>query len=141
MTVRRLTPGDENIASEIAATFKNAVPSGEHLRGFLADSAIYLFAAAVEGKPVGFALGYRLPRLDGESAMMMLYEIEVLEAFRRQGIGRKLIEALLGYSQQEGHLKAFVITEESNLAAMRLYQSVGGIRTLSDEAVFIFRGK
>jgi ribosomal protein S18 acetylase RimI-like enzyme len=55
--------------------------------------------------------------------MFFVYELAVGEGYRRQGIGRRLMQELL-FGQEE----AFVLTEAENEAAMALYASLGGTR-------------
>ncbi len=49
----------------------------------------------------------------------------VLPAFRRNHIGKALIEALLRQAKKKGAVKTFLEVRKSNLPAISLYQSVG----------------
>ena len=83
-----------------------------------------VFVAAFDGEtPVGFAFGYALPRRHGRPTIFFVYEIDVDQSYRRQGIGRRLMEELL-FGQDD----AFVLTDAGNDAAMGLYASLGGTR-------------
>ena len=83
-----------------------------------------VFVAAFDGEtPVGFAFGYALPRRHGRPTIFFVYEIDVDQSYRRQGIGRRLMEELL-FGQDD----AFVLTDAGNEAAMALYASLGGTR-------------
>jgi ribosomal protein S18 acetylase RimI-like enzyme len=55
--------------------------------------------------------------------MFFVYEIGVDEAYRRRGIGRRLMRELL-----EGYDESFVLTDADNVAANALYANVGGTR-------------
>jgi ribosomal protein S18 acetylase RimI-like enzyme len=90
----------------------------------LADERTVFVAAFAGEEPIGFAFGYELPRFEGRPTMFFVYEIGVDEPYRRQGIGRRLMEALL-----EGREEAFVLTEPDNDAANALYSSLGGTRS------------
>jgi aminoglycoside 3-N-acetyltransferase I len=115
-TLRRLGPGDEDVVGRFATQ--------EPQSALLADERT-VFVAAFDGdEPIGFAFGYELPRRDGRPTMFFVYEIDVDEAYRRRGIGRRLMETLL-----EGHEEAFVLTEPENDAANALYASLGGTRS------------
>ena len=114
-TIRRLGPGDEDVIRVFA--------EDEPRTALLADDRT-IFVAAFDGEtPVGFAFGYVLPRRHGRPTMFFVYELDVDEAYRRQGIGRRLMEELL-FGQEE----AFVLTDATNDAAMALYASLGGTR-------------
>jgi ribosomal protein S18 acetylase RimI-like enzyme len=115
-TIRRLGPGDEDVVRCLAER--------EPRTALLADERTLFFAAFDGDHPVGFAFGYDLPRRHGKAAIRFVYEIDVDEPYRRQGLGRRLLEALL-----EGSEEAFVLTEADNEAANALYASLGGVRS------------
>lgn len=114
-TIRRLGPGDEDVIRALA--------EDEPQTALLADDRT-VFVAAFDGEtPVGFAFGYVLPRRHGRPTIFFVYEIDVDERYRRQGIGRRLLEELLSDEEE-----AFVLTDAGNEAAMALYASMGGTR-------------
>ena len=114
-TIRRLGPGDEDVVRRLA--------EDEPQTALLADGRT-VFVAAFDGdEPVGFAFGYVLPRRHGKPTGMFVYELGVAEPYRRQGIGRRLMQALLA-----GQDEAYVLTEPDNDAANALYASLGGKR-------------
>ena len=114
-TIRRLGPGDEDVIRAFA--------EDEAQTALLTDDRT-IFVAAFDGEtPIGFAFGYVLPRRHGRPTVFFVYELEVDERYRRQGIGRRLMEELL-FGQEE----AFVLTDAGNEAAMALYASLGGTR-------------
>ena len=114
-TIRRLGPGDEDVIRALA--------EDEPQTALLADDRT-TFVAAFDGEtPIGFAFGYALPRRHGRPTIFFVYELDVHERYRRQGIGRRLMEELLS-----GHEEAFVLTDADNDAAMTLYASLGGTR-------------
>ena len=100
-----------------------ALADDEAQTALLADDRTIFVAAFDDETPVGFAFGYVLPRRHGRPTTFFVYEIDVDEAYRRQGIGRRLMEELL-FGQEE----AFVLTDAENDAAMALYASLGGTR-------------
>jgi ribosomal protein S18 acetylase RimI-like enzyme len=57
---------------------------------------------------------------------MFLYELAVDERFRRRGIGRQLVEALMALAQRRGCYGMWVLADTDNVAAVRTYQSAGG---------------
>lgn len=61
--------------------------------------------------------------------MLLLYEIEVGEAKRGEGIGRSLVEAFLELGRREGHRKMWLLTDEDNAAATSSYEVAGGQRS------------
>ena len=113
--IRRLGRGDEEVIRALA--------EDEAQTALLADDRT-VFVAAFDGEtPIGFAFGYVLPRRHGRPTMLFVYEVDVDERYRRQGIGRRLLDELLA-----GQDEAFVLTDAGNEAAMALYASAGGTR-------------
>ena len=61
---------------------------------------VWHFAASHEGKPIGETT------LCCGAGVAGIYEVEVLEEFRRRGIGTALVQAALQQGQQLGHAAA-----------------------------------
>jgi len=75
-----------------------------------------LMVAVCDGRIAGFAVARRVAEDEGE-----LLNLAVDPAFRRRGIGRRLVEALTS-----GHPGVFWLeVRESNLGARKLYESLG----------------
>ncbi|MAF10018.1 hypothetical protein CMK11_06155 [Candidatus Poribacteria bacterium] len=108
------------------------------VQALLGDSRAYLMIGYVEDDPAGFALAYALPRIDARGAMLYLHEVDVLPGFRRMGVATALMDALLGICGEAGFSEMFVISNQSNQAAMRLYESTGGERPAADDVVFVY---
>lgn len=140
MNIRRLTVEDTAYAMVAAQRFKGRFPDADSMDEFLASTQNVLLIAEEEGVPLGFLLAYRLARWDQARPMVFLYEIEVLEAHRRRGIGRALVTELLALGRREGCLKLFVITNAANEAAMALYQAMGAQRLANDDVLLTFSG-
>jgi ribosomal protein S18 acetylase RimI-like enzyme len=115
VTIRQLRPGDEDVVRALADDGPQTA--------LLGDDRTTFIAAFAGDEPVGFAFGYELPRRHGRPTVFFVYEVEVDERYRRRGIGRRLLEALLA-----GRGDAFVLTEPDNDAANALYASLGGTR-------------
>src|SRR5579872_2366679 len=121
MEVRRLTSGDEAKVQEAASLFDHP-PDEAAVRAFLADPHSYLFVAYLDGRPAGFARAHAMRCLETPRLQMLLYEIGVAPEYRRRGAARALIEALERLCRERGFWEMFVITNESNGPAMRLYE-------------------
>lgn len=114
--VRRLGPGDEAVVRRLA---EKDPPQ----TALLADERTVFFVAFDGDEPVGFAFGYLLPRRHGKPTGMFVYELEVDERYRRQGIATRLMRALIATAPE-----AYVFTEPDNDAANALYAALGGTR-------------
>ena len=137
MTVayRRLGPADSELARAVVARFKSARPGSKYARQWLESDRHILVVALDAGAPVGWVYGYELPRVDRKETMFLLYEIDVDEVYRRRGIGTELLRRFRDLAPGA----VWLLTNESNEPAMRLYQSAGGERPNDDDAMFRFK--
>ena len=94
---------------------------------FLETEGNIFIAALDDNIPIGFLAAYRLPRIDSEKAMILIYELEVGPDYRGRGTGRKLLENIKEIAADDNIVKMWVLTNRSNRAAVGLYQSCGGI--------------
>jgi aminoglycoside 3-N-acetyltransferase I len=136
--VRRLRPGEEAVVLAARSLFDHP-PLRSAVRTYLGDRANVVFLAEENGRAVGFLRGTALRQVDTRRRQMFLYEIAVARSSRRQGIGRRLIEALVVYCKSHGLQEIFVFTNPRNLAAVRLYRSTGGGTETSGDRMFVYR--
>jgi ribosomal protein S18 acetylase RimI-like enzyme len=132
MQTRLLGPGDEAIVERLATR--------EPRTALLHDPRTIFLVAFDAADPVGFVLAYALPRRHGLNVTLCVYEIEVDAAYRGRGIGSRLLRELEGLARKRGIEEGFVLTNEDNVAAMRLYESAGGTRNDVVEWDFDYTG-
>ena len=143
-TIRRLVPGDEAIACDVANHVKDEVLADTRfvdvafMTRFLADDRNYLVAACEDSTPIGFALGYSLPRIDKDKAMMYMHELGVLESRRGEGIGKGLVDEMVRICRTEGFMEMFVITARDNTSAVKVYESAGGSAIEESDVVYCY---
>jgi len=140
VVIRRLKPGDERRAGDVAATFKAAQLPPERARRFLANAANYLIVAESAGELAGFVLAYRLERLDREAAQLFVYEVAVTPQLRQRGIGTSLMGYVRDLVAGESVMEAFVLTDSGNDAALRLYRGSGGQVEGAASVLFVYPG-
>jgi len=136
MNVRRLGPGDEDVVIALA---DRAPPTPEHAAEFLADDRMIFLVAFDDGDPMGFVFGYELLRRHGDPRMFFVYEVDVREQYRRRGVARSLFGELERLACERGIRGGFVLPAESNEPAMRLYETVGGVRPYDDNVMWRFK--
>jgi ribosomal protein S18 acetylase RimI-like enzyme len=138
LVIRRLSAGDESLVYAAAHLFDRP-PDAEGVRCLLADGRSYLLIASRDSAAVGFVRAYELPQLKGPDSIMLLYEIGVDPASRARGVGAALIDDLKRVCRARRIQKMFVITNETNVAAMALYRSTGADRPVGDDVVWVWR--
>ena len=96
----------------------------QHLKEFVSDSHNYLLLAYEDGIVAGMLTAHELAKLDSRKLEIMLYEMEVKPQFRQRGIGKLLIEELIKLAKTRGAYEVWVLTENDNLPANKLYSSL-----------------
>lgn len=92
---------------------------------FLADPRHHL-AVALEGDTVvGMASGVHYVHPD-KPPELWVNEVGVAPAHQKQGLGKVLMETLFAHARTLGCAEAWVLTEDDNTAARRLYARAGG---------------
>jgi aminoglycoside 3-N-acetyltransferase I len=138
MDIRRLGPGD---AWQVlrAASLLDKPPDPAAVYAYLEDER-NVFLLAYEGeRPIGFLRGTELGQLKSEHPQMFLYEVAVDEGFRRRGVGKSLVRALLRECQVRGVEEVFVFTDPGNDAAVNLYRSTGAVTETPADRMFVYR--
>ena len=132
-TVRVLTSSEAHILSNVAPDVFDGPVDPRYTAEFFADPRHHL-AGALEGNlVVGMASGVHYLHPD-KPPELFINEVAVSEGWQGQGLGRQLLDALMAHAQRLGCVAAWVLTEEENTVARRLYTSVGGM----EEGVRIF---
>jgi aminoglycoside 6'-N-acetyltransferase I len=136
--VRILGPGDAAVFDGVdPSVFDNPLDVAA-TAAFLADPRHHL-AAAVDGDVlVGFVSGVHYFHPDKPVPEMFVNEVGVASTHRRQGLGKRLIAAMVDHARGLGCGQAWVLTERTNAPARRLYTAAGGAESTGDEVLFEF---
>ena len=92
---------------------------------FLADERHHLAVAVADDLVVGIASAVHYIHPD-KPPELWINEVGVAATYRERGIGTALLDALFDHSRALGCAEAWVLTEEDNTAARRLYARAGG---------------
>lgn len=93
----------------------------------------------MNNKLVGFLTAHRLQRFDTRKAEVLLYEIGVLPKYQKRGIGKALLAELKKWAKEVGADEIWVLTAQSNKAAIALYTASGGSVESNNEQLFVFK--
>jgi ribosomal protein S18 acetylase RimI-like enzyme len=94
--------------------------------------------AVEDGAVVGFASGVHYVHPD-KPAELWINEVGVAPSHQRQGLGKRLLQALFARGRELGCREAWVLTSPANGPAVRLYESVGGVDMADPPVMFTFR--
>lgn len=130
--IKRLSSGDQALSKALIDLFQQGKiekwsypPETGHLDKLLADPNFIALAALEDGKLIGGLSAYRLPMLKEAASKLLLYEIGVESIYRRQGIGKILIEELKSRCRDWDVAKIIVLSSRRNRTASGFYQRTG----------------
>jgi ribosomal protein S18 acetylase RimI-like enzyme len=136
--VRILRAGEEAVLARVAAGVFDHEIDKELTREFLADGRHHLAVAVENGVVVGMASAVHYVHPD-KRAELWINEVGVAATHRRRGVGKALMAAILEAGRGAGCGEAWVLTDRSNAAAMRLYAGMGGEQAAREQVMFTFR--
>ena len=125
VTIRKLGPGDSRVLDDVAGEVFDHRVDRALAREFLSDPRHHLVVACAGTTVVGMATALHYVHPD-KPTELWINEIGVAPPYRRRGIATRLLEALFAHGRAIGCREAWLGTEESNLAARRLYAKVRG---------------
>ena len=131
MNIWRATAGAEEQVKAAEALFDDPVDVAA-TRRFLENAANVLLLAYVDRSPAGFVSATELWHPDKPDPELFLNELAVDEAYRGRGIGRALVAELWRFAQELGCRGMWVLTDDDNAAANKVYTAAGGTRARED---------
>lgn len=122
--IRHLRSGDETVLARVAEEVFDHPIDPATLARYLATPGHLLVVAVDGGLVVGqvAAIVHRHP--DGRPTELYVDEVAVTPARQRQGIARRMLEAMLTLGREQGCREMWVGTEPDNAAARALYKSL-----------------
>ncbi len=136
--IKVLEKGDEAALQNVAeGVFDNPIDP-ELATEFLADSRHHLVVAIEGNIVVGMVSGVHYIHPD-KPPELWINETGLASTHRRKGIGKRLLDALLLLAHELGCKEAWVLTDRSNNAAMKLYSSAGGVREKEETVMFTYK--
>jgi aminoglycoside 3-N-acetyltransferase I len=101
-------------------------PAGpEHLEKLLADDKFIALAAYVDGEMAGAIAAYELVKFEAERSEIYIYDLAVIERYRRQGVATTLIAAVQDIGRNKGAWVVFVQADPPDEPAVALYDKLG----------------
>jgi ribosomal protein S18 acetylase RimI-like enzyme len=132
-----LQPGDQAILDNVAPEVFDNPLDPRLVAEFLGDDRHHLVVAVDQGQVIGFASAVHYVHPD-KRAELWINEVGVAPSHQGRGVGKAVMRTLLQHGERLGCGEAWVLTDRSNHAAMRLYASTGGREAPSDQVMFTF---
>jgi ribosomal protein S18 acetylase RimI-like enzyme len=102
-----------------ASAHADFIPDGEHVWRIWVDGAL-VYVARRDSAVLGALLAF--PVISGAYC---IHKVMVASDWRKQGIGSRLFEILLGEIDRQGDKECFLTVDPANIAALRLYAKWG----------------
>jgi len=120
--IRRLFPGDDVVLMQVAEDVFDEPVQADRLAAYLAMPGHFMIVAMAESVVVGqcAAVIHRHPDKVSE---LYIDEVGVSPTLQRQGIARKMLDAMFALGREHGCGEAWVGTEADNVAARALYDT------------------
>lgn len=120
--IRHLGPDDAEVLQSVNAdVFDNPVDA-RWAAEFLADPRHHIIVVIDAGCVIGMITAVNYVHSD-KAPQLWINEVGVAESHRRQGIGRRLLDAMLAHGRTLECTEAWVGTEGDNIPARALYES------------------
>ena len=139
MEIKILRPEDAAVLLGVGPDVFDDAVNPRVATEFLNDPRHHLVAAIDRGVVVGFASAVHYVQSDKRSPEMWINEVGVATTHRGQRVARAILQRPLDVAQAIGCVEAWVLTDRTNEAALRLYKSSGGIEAPSDQVMLTFR--
>ena len=128
VTIKKLTSTGE--LKELIAVFSRAFESSydtknEYLLSMLGNTACVILGAVVEDRIVGGLVAFEMMPIHGTKELY-LYDIAVHPEFQKQGMGKKLMEAIKEEARTRGVEAILVEAESEDEGAVAFYRALGG---------------
>ena len=125
VSIRVLGPSDADVLNDVAPDVFDQAVDPRWSAAFFADPRHHLAVALIGAQVVGMASAVHYVHPD-KPPELWINEVGVSLLHRRQGIGKRLMAALLAHGRTLGCTEAWLGTEPDNVAARRLYAAAGG---------------
>jgi aminoglycoside 6'-N-acetyltransferase I len=135
VVIHLLRKGEEGVLARLAPGVFDKPIDASLLTEFLDDPRHHLALAIDDGLVVGMASGVDYVNPD-KPRELWINEVGVAASHRQQGLASRLLEVLFAEGRARGCWQAWVLTNRSNAAAMRLYAGAGGQLDADDTAMF-----
>lgn len=133
--ITRLTTVDVARARQLFATMADVFEteagwlSDGYLTQLLQRSDFWALLATVDGQVVGGLTAHTLPLTRAEVSELFIYDLAVVPAWQRHGIGRRLVTTLCAEAARLGIAVAFVPADNEDTHALDFYRAIGGVPT------------
>ena len=126
ITIKQLTATDASLLISAGEIFSDKKISQSWAIKYLSNPDNFYYLAYFENEIAGFVCGNYIDIWQKEFKEIFVYDMEVLEIYRRKGIAKSLLQKAAQDGNLLGHKDPWVLTEQDNIPAKALYGLYGG---------------
>lgn len=134
IVTKKLTATDLPQFQELIRVFEEVfemppfeMPADGYLQQLLDKDDFLVFVALENNRVIGGMTAYELPQYYTQTSLLYIYDLAVKTQFQRQGVGKKLMEAIEEYGQATNMDEIFVQADLPDAHALEFYRSTGGL--------------
>jgi aminoglycoside 3-N-acetyltransferase I len=113
------------LAFEDTQNYTAQQPDDAYLAALLGDSRFFAVAAVADGRVIGGLTGYVLPKFEQARCELYIYDLAVVQAWRRRGVATALIGEVQHLAAELGAWVVFVQADHGDDPAIALYTGLG----------------
>jgi len=136
--IRVLGPGDDEMLTNVATGVFDHAPKAHLTAEFLSDPRHHLVVALDSGQIVGFVSAIHYVHPD-KPAELWLNEVAVAPTHQNRGVGRRMLQDMFALGHRLHCRCAWVLTDRTNVPAMRLYAASVGVAEADPSILFEFQ--
>lgn len=128
--ITRLKKRDVTQFAELISLFEDVfemkdftLPAQKHLQKVLGQNNFHVWVAVIKNKIVGGLTSYIFDQYYSEKPLAYIYDLAVQTSLQRQGIGKKLISAVIEFYKKKGFEEVFLQADKIDQYAIDFYRS------------------
>jgi len=98
-------------------------PDKAHLQSLLSSNHFFAVVASADDRIIAGLTVYLLDQYYSKKALAYVFDLAVLPAYQRKGVGKKLMEFTNRYCRQKGCEEVFVQADKVDEHALEFYRS------------------
>jgi aminoglycoside 3-N-acetyltransferase I len=130
--IKKLTSKDIAAFTKLLRVFEDVfeldplpLPDQHYLQQLLNDKNFFVYVALQNQNVLGGLTAYRLAQYHSTRPLVYIHDLAVATDRQRQGIGKRLVSALLHQCREIGAEGMFVQAEEEDAHAIDFYRATG----------------
>lgn len=146
LSVKRISANEINMVVNLFDSYRvfykqisDSVLAEHFLTERLTNNESVIFVALDKDKPIGFTQLYPTYSSVRTARNWILNDLYVDENYRKQGIGKLLIDAAVDFGKYTGVKYVQLETAVDNFNAQHLYESIGFVKQLPDTEFIMYR--